>query len=131
HGDYARLQQPVELGLAVGSRADRPGAWADKRCLILAEQKNEYQRAISDLSNSDIEAHGGKPEVAVEKVRHWLAQQASPRNPPGPAAIWSAFEDFMAETHKELLSAGFSEEHIRRLPMDQLVKRMQLWVMLS
>ncbi|MFN8721431.1 MAG: hypothetical protein ACK5YI_11420, partial [Rhodospirillales bacterium] len=30
-GDYFRLNMPFELGLDVGCRAYRPGAWADKR----------------------------------------------------------------------------------------------------
>ena len=64
---------PFELGLDFGCRRYGAGRLADKVILVLEEQRYRYQATISDLAGSDIEAHHGEYQIAVRKVRNWLA----------------------------------------------------------
>jgi hypothetical protein len=75
-GEYFRLNMPFELGLDIGCAtfANEPRLQG-KRCLILEKERYRYQIAISDLSNSDIEAHHTDPVRLVAVVRNWLANE--------------------------------------------------------
>ena len=64
-GEYYRLNMPFELGLDVGCRLFKAGRSSGKRCLILEAERYRYQAALSDMSNSDIAAHGNDPEEVV------------------------------------------------------------------
>lgn len=126
-GEYYRLNMPFEIDLDVGCRLFKGGRWAQKRCLILEAQRYRYQAAISDLSNSDIAVHNNDPETALAEVRNWLNNEASLKAP-GPAAVWGSFLDFMAENYDALKARGFSDENIKRLPVNELITCMQGWV---
>lgn len=122
-----RLNMPFELGLDVGCRRFKNGQWKSKTCLILEAEKYRYQAALSDLSGSDIAVHDNEPEVAAELVRNWLDNQAKLRAP-GPAHIWGAFNDFMADNYDALIARGFSSKNIEKLPIAELITNMQDWV---
>lgn len=72
-GEYYRLNMPFELGLDFGCRRYGAGRLTDKVILVLEEERYRYQATISDLAGSDIEAHHGDYQLAVRKVRNWLA----------------------------------------------------------
>jgi hypothetical protein len=127
-GELFRLNMPFELGIDIGCRLFKKGQWAGKRCLILEAEKYRYQAAISDLSNSDIEAHENKPDLISAKVRNWLNGQAQLRAP-GPGKLWTRFNDFMADTTYDLTtSRGFSPADAANLPIDELLAEMKVWV---
>ena len=75
-GEYYRLNMPFELGLDFGCRSYGHGRLSSKVILVLEEDRYRYQAAISDLAGSDVEAHHGDYQVAVRKVRNWLAGMA-------------------------------------------------------
>ena len=56
---------PFELGLDIGCKVFSRGLLNQKQCLILATEQYEYQKALSDLSNSDIKRHQDKPEEVI------------------------------------------------------------------
>jgi hypothetical protein len=126
-GEYYRLNMPFELGLDIGCIRFRPGKWSRKKCLILEAEKYRYQAALSDMSNSDIGVHRNDPEEVVRIVRDWLAEQANV-SAPGPARIWGAFNEFMADNYDRLVSEGYSEKNIEQLPANKLISSMQEWV---
>lgn len=126
-GEYYRLNMPFEIGLDVGCRLFTNGRWAKKRCLILESQRYRYQAAISDLSNSDIAAHNNDPESIVTEVRNFL-NNAAGLKAPGPSAIWGAFLEFMGDNYDELKSRGFSDNDIKKFPINELITAMQAWV---
>jgi hypothetical protein len=66
-GEYYRLNIPFELGLDVGCRLFKAGRSSEKRCLILEAERYRYQAALSDMSNSDIAAHGNDPVQAAPR----------------------------------------------------------------
>ena len=126
-GEYYRLNMPFELGLDVGCRLFKSGRWSGKRCLILEAEKYRYQAAISDMSNSDIGAHGNEPVNVVSQVRNWLNTQARLRSP-GPAQIWARFNEFMADNYDALKARGFSDQDIESLPIPELIDCMENWI---
>ena len=126
-GEFSRLNMPFELGLDVGSRLFGNGPFAEKRCLILEAERYRYQAAISDLSNSDIAAHGNEPVRAFTEVRNWLVNEAS-LHAPGPTAMWVRFNGFMADNYDQLKSRGYSDGDIENLPISELIPCMKAWV---
>lgn len=126
-GEYFRLNMPFELGLDVGCRVYKKGRWARKKCLILETRRYHYQAAISDISNSDIEAHNNEPERVVFHVRNWLNNEAD-LSAHGPSRIWGAFNEFMADNYDALTKRGFSRKDIYDLPINELIRYMKRWV---
>lgn len=126
-GEYYRLNMPFELGLDVGCRLFRTDRWAEKKCLILEAQKYRYQAALSDMSNSDIATHGNDPLEAALQVRNWLANEVG-LSAPGPTRLWTRFTDFMADNYTALRANGHSDRDIERLPIPELVTRIQDWI---
>jgi len=126
-GEYFRLNMPFELGIDIGCRLFNTGRWNDKRCLILEAERYRFQKAISDLSNSDIGVHNNQPEEVVYEVRNWLNNEAGLRAP-GPSEVWTFFLKFMADNYDDLKARGFSDRDINRLPVNELIVCMQEWV---
>lgn len=127
-GEYFRLNMPFELGLDIGCREFGKGKCSGKRCLILEKEPYRYQAAISDLSSSDIRAHGDVPEELVAAVRDWLNCEAGARLP-GPSRVWDTFNEFMADNYDILTEKGFTDQDIQRLPIPELVTYMKEWAL--
>jgi hypothetical protein len=122
-----RLNMPLELGIDLGCKRFRGAPWSDKKCLIMETERYRYQAALSDLSNSDIVAHGDEPLEAFTAVRDWLDQEAR-LDADGPARLWDQFTDFMADNDDALIARGFSRRDIDRLPISTLMRSMEAWV---
>jgi hypothetical protein len=125
-GDYFRLNMPFELGLDIGCRLFGSRTLGEKRCLILEAERYRYQAALSDLSNSDIAVHENQPVKLLSKVRDWLNRQARLRAP-GPSAVWSRFNEFMAWNYDKLTVRGFSHEDITEIQVGELLESMRQW----
>ena len=125
-GEYYRLNMPFELGLDFGCRRYGGGRLKEKVILVLEEQLYRYQAAISDLAGSDIEAHHGDYQIAVRKVRNWLAGM------PGFGGIGSArvladYEDFQEWHIQRQRNRGFSDDDIRDYSTAELLSAMFDW----
>ena len=118
---------PFELGLDVGCRLFKAGRSSGKRCLILEAERYRYQAALSDMSNSDIAAHGNDPVQAAREVRNWLINAAGLRAS-GPTLIWNRFNEFMAANYDRLKADGHSDRDIEALPVAELIDCMQSWL---
>jgi hypothetical protein len=127
-GDLFRLNMPFELGIDVGCRLFGSRLRAGKKCLVLEAEPYRYKAAISDLSGSDISFHGNEPDRIVGAVRNWLQNVCELKKPPGPAAIWGAYTDFMAQDYDALTAEGFSPRDIEDLPVPELIERIAGWV---
>jgi hypothetical protein len=126
-GELFRFNMPFELGLDVGCRAFSSDHRSEKRCLILEAKRYRYQAALSDLSNSDIEAHKNKPTQVVIAVRNWLRTEVGV-NIAGPTQVWTDFYQFMTDDYDDLSSKGFSNRDIQELPVSELVEHMSDWI---
>jgi hypothetical protein len=126
-GEYYRLNMPFELGLDVGCRLFKAGRGAEKKCLILETERYRYQAGISDMSGSDIAAHGDDPIEALSAVRDWLNTAAHLRAR-GSAAVVGRFSDFMAQNYDILVARGYSDDAIAALPIAELIDDIRMWV---
>ena len=125
-GEFYRLNMPFELGLDFGCRRFGGGKLAEKVILVLEEERFRYQAAISDLAGSDIEAHHGDHEVAVRKVRNWLAGTGGFKRI-GGARVLADYEDFQRWHLDRQQLAGFSDEDITDYSTPELLAAMFEW----
>jgi hypothetical protein len=74
HGDknLARMNMPLELGIAMAERfdANRPDNWHD--WLVLVPTGNDYASYVSDLAGYDPKQIEEKVEEAISAVMSWL-----------------------------------------------------------
>ena len=70
--EHYRMNMPFELGIDFGCKRLKTGKWDQKQILILEKEAYRYQKALSDLSGSDIKNHDNSPEKAINIVRNWL-----------------------------------------------------------
>lgn len=127
-GELFRLNMPFELGLDIGCRKFGGRRYRGKECLILEAKRYRYQAVISDLSNSDIATHANDPEEVVVQVRNWLSQRTGAGGD-GASKIWGAFLDFNNYNDVDLVERGHSRQQIERLPIPELIERMETWVL--
>lgn len=126
-GDIFRLNMPLELGLDMGAKTYGRPKLRGKKILILEKERYRFQKAISDLSNSDIKAHNGDPYQIVTVVRDWLVQEAgAPKLP--PSLIWGQFNDCMADIYSDLRKEDYTHDDIQKLPEHERIVRMFSWI---
>ena len=125
-GEYYRLNMPFELGLDFGCRRYGAGQLSTKVILVLEEQWYRYQAAISDLAGSDIEAHHGDYQLAVRKVRNWLAGMPG-FEAIGAARVLADYEDFQEWYYERQRNLGFSEDDIQDYSIAELLRAMFDW----
>jgi hypothetical protein len=126
-GELFRLNMPLELGLDLGAKTFGSRKLKSKKILILEEERYRFQAAISDISNFDIKAHGGKPEQIVRVVLDWLVQEAGITHL-SPTGIWYEYTDCLAEIYDALRSEGYPDEDIKVFPEHELILKMTAWV---
>ena len=124
--EYARMNMPFELGLDHACRRFGSLPMTEKRILVLEHTRYDYQRALSDISGWDIQAHAGDYEKAVRHVRSWLiAQAGTPAI--GSAKIQGKYIAFQEWYWERELAAGSSEKDIQEYPTAELIRAMHEW----
>lgn len=123
----SRLNMPFELGIDYGCRKYFGSGRTEKRILILEEKQFRYRTAISDLSGCDIQAHDGKFEQALRKVRNWLGMETD-KPAKGASFILGKYADFQEWHYETQLAAGHNEEDIKDYPTKELLDAMRKWV---
>lgn len=129
-GEHFRLNMPFELGIDYGCRQYYGSGREAKKFLILEEKRYRFQAAISDISGSDIEAHGADHRKAVACVRNWLVSEAGVASI-GAAKILAEYGDFQEWYWEKKLGEGASEEEIREYPTSELVASIKEWIALG
>ena len=125
-GELYRLNMPFELGLDFGCHRYGTGHLKKKVILVLEEQPYRYQATISDLAGSDIEAHHGKPSLAVRKVRNWLADMTG-ESLIEADQVFRDFEDFTNWYIAKKETQGATKEAILDYSMSELLADMSEW----
>jgi|ERR1035437_5564484 hypothetical protein len=125
--EYFRLNMPFELGLDVGARVFNPSKHKTKRCLILEKERYRFQKAISDISNSDIKHHNGEAIDIVKAIRNWFAENGL-KHTPSTTIIWYSFTDFMDDFFEKRKSEGFTKNDIYEMPIKEMIDYMLEWV---
>lgn len=124
--EYARLNMPLELGMDLACRKYVRNR-KDKAMLIMAEQRYEYQIAMSDLAGSDIVPHGGLIGRVITAVRNWLENHA-PTSAMGAKGIEGHFVEFQGDLFERLEKRKFSIDEMVNFPVGELVKEMRQWL---
>ena len=126
-GEIHRMNMPFELGLDIGCRVFSRGLRSQKRCLILGTEQYEYQKALSDLSNSDIKRHKDQPEDVVRQVRNWFVEVGIDGVPSG-TVIWEQFNEFMADFYQDREAEGFGGKDLQMMPVPEYVGFIEAWI---
>ena len=126
-GEIHRMNMPFELGLDIGCRVFSGGLGNQKRCLILETEQYEYQKALSDMSNSDIKRHQNEPEELIRQVRNWFVEVGIGKLPSG-TVIWEEFNEFMADFYQERKAEGFEGKDLQMMPVPEYVGFIETWV---
>ena len=98
--------------------------------LILEEKQYSYQVALSDIAGSDIEAHEGRFDIAVRKVRNWLAGMQDFERI-GADRVLKDYYDFQAWYLNKQRAKGFSDDDVRDYSTAELLKGMNEWHQLN
>ncbi len=126
-GEYYRMNMPFELGIDHASCRFGDDELSEKAILVLEHTRYDFQKALSDISGWDIEAHGGSWEKAMGRVRNWLVAKADAEKT-GLSAIRGKYADFQEWYYERELERGSSEDDIREYPTNELVQAMQEWM---
>lgn len=125
-GEYARLNMPFELGIDYGCKKFKKGRAASKKILVLEKERYRYQKALSDLSGSDIKHHGGEPIELTRAVRDWFVTEELGTGP-SHTKIWYEFNDFTADLEEQLIGEGHKQDDFEAVPVPEVMAYMDRW----
>ena|SRR5437867_2230326 len=89
-----RFNMPLELGLDLGCRRFGTARQRDKRLLVMDVKRYRYQKFISDIAGQDIEAHGNRVNIVIQRVRDWLRTGSGDERIPGAAHLRDRYQRF-------------------------------------
>lgn len=125
--EFYRLNMPFELGIDFGCRQFAQGNAKHKRFLILEKERYRYQRALSDLSGSDIGSHNNEPEDVVHAVRNWFREIVS-HSPPSGTVVWEHFNEFMADFYQARKEQGYKDKDLQLMPTREYINFIEEWL---
>jgi hypothetical protein len=91
---YPRFNMPFELGLVLGAGHFGGKLQKQKKCLVLATKRYQYQKIISDISGQDIKNHQNQIGQVIACVRDFLRGHSGKRSLPGAAKIIDLYKTF-------------------------------------
>jgi len=100
--EHYRMNMPFELGIDYGCKKLKEGIWQGKKILILEKERYRFQKALSDLSGSDIKNHNDDPLKIICCVRDWFVTEELNTGPSGNT-IWNEFNDFQAFLYEKVV----------------------------
>ncbi|WP_337264056.1 MULTISPECIES: hypothetical protein [unclassified Serratia (in: enterobacteria)] len=124
--EHFRMNMPFELGIDYGCQKLMGDIWGTKKILILEKEKYRYQRALSDLSGSDIKSHNDDPLIIIKTVRNWFVPSEINRAPSGNV-IWNNFNDFQAYLFEELVNID-GHESVDDVEIVEVIRLMDEWL---
>lgn len=125
--EFYRLNMPFELGIDFGCRSFAEGDAKSKKFLILEKERYRYQRALSDLSGSDISNHNDEPEDIVRAVRNWF-HGIGPYESTSGTVIWEDFNEFMADFYQTRKEQGYRDKDLQLMPTREYLDFIQEWL---
>lgn len=124
--EHFRMNMPFELGIDYGCRKLKEGVWATKQILILEKEKYRYQKALSDLSGSDIKNHDDDPIKLIKAVRDWFTTVEQTRTA-GAKKIWNHFNDFQAYLYDEVVEKD-GHDSVDDVQIPEIIQHMTEWL---
>ncbi len=127
--EYYRLNMPFEIGLDLGCKLYNPDKkYRNKRSLILENERYGYQKALSDISSSDVKCHGGDPEDLVIEVRNWFSELGC-LNLISGSTIWDDYNFFFTDFHEDRTLKGFKEKDLDKMPVPEFISYIEKWIL--
>lgn len=124
--EHFRMNMPFELGIDYGAKALKGGKWANKQLLVLEKEQYRYQKALSDLSGSDIKNHDDEPSKIVKVVRDWFVAIENIRTDSGNK-VWSKFIMFNAYLYDQAAEID-GHESVDELQIIEVIRHMDDWL---
>lgn len=124
--EHYRMNMPFELGIDYGCKKLKGGKWAGKKILILEKERYRFQKAISDLSGSDIKSHSGEVDKAIIAVRDWFITEELKRGDSGNR-VWDKYNDFQAYLYDEVVEKD-GHESIDEVQISEVIHHMKTWL---
>lgn len=123
--EHFRMNMPFELGIDYGCKKLKGGKWNNKKILILEKERYRFQKAISDLSGSDIKNHDDKVIKVVYAVRDWFINEELHRGSSGKK-VWNSYNDFQAYLYDEVVEKD-GHESPDEVPIPEIAHHMSNW----
>lgn len=124
--EHFRMNMPFELGIDYGCQKLKGGIWASKQILILEKERYRYQKALSDLSGSDIKSHDDDPIKLIKAVRDWFVTVESLRVD-GTKRIWNSFNDFQAYLYDEVVEKS-GHDSVDDVQITEVIQYISDWL---
>jgi|TARA_R110001592_G_scaffold147042_3_gene371471 hypothetical protein len=124
--EHFRMNMPFELGIDYGCQKLKGGVWSNKQMLILEKERYRYQKAISDLSGSDIKNHDDDPIKIIKVVRDWFVATEKKRAPSGNK-IWDKFNEFQAYLYDEVVETD-GHKSVGDVQITEIIQHMTSWL---
>lgn len=119
------MNMPFELGIDYGCQKLKGGKWSQKKILILEKERYRFQKAISDLSGSDIKNHDNEVDKAIIAVRDWFVTEELKRGDSG-SRVWDGFNDFQAYLYDEVVERD-GHASTDEVPISEIIHHMENW----
>jgi hypothetical protein len=123
--EHYRMNMPFELGIDYGCQKLKEGIWSQKQILILEKERYRYQKALSDLSGSDIKNHDDEPQKIIRAVRDWFVT-IKPMRADSGKKIWNLYNDFQAYLYDELVEND-GHESVDDVQITEIMHHMSAW----
>ena len=124
-GEYYRMNMPFELGIDYGCQKLKEGKWREKKILIMEKERYRFQKAISDLSGSDIKHHNDQVDKAIFAVRDWFVTEELNRGDSGNR-VWDNFNDFQAYLYDQVVEKD-GHDSIDHVQIPEVIHHMKAW----
>lgn len=124
-GEYYRMNMPFELGIDYGCQKLKGGKWQKKKILIMEKERYRFQKAISDLSGSDIKHHNDEVDKAILAVRDWFVTEELHRGDSGNR-VWDNFNDFQAYLYDQVVEQD-GHSSIDDVQIPEIIHHMNDW----
>ena len=123
--EHYRMNMPFELGIDYGCQKLRGEIWSSKKLLILEKERYRFQKALSDLSGSDIKNHEDDPLKVIFAVRDWFVTEELNRGDSG-GKVWDNYNDFQAYLYDEVVEKD-GHESSDVVPIPEVIHHMDSW----
>jgi hypothetical protein len=124
--EHYRMNMPFELGVDYGCKKFKGSIWSAKQMLILDKERYRFQRALSDLSGSDIKNHDDEPVKIVKVIRDWLVTTESLQGAPSDNLIWTRYNEFQAFLYDELVEKN-GHKSVDVVQISEINQSMNQW----
>lgn len=92
--NLARMNMPLELGMALEQAYPARDPVRDHRCIVLVPAMSSYRQVVSDLNAFDLLPYDGTPEAMVGELGSFLKVSAGRVQAPPVVAIQGALKEW-------------------------------------